>query len=88
MPADQMGTFQVNTKIKGPCARKASIKYFSVIYLIHTKFNVDLSQPIHVSKILAKLAEQEKADMIMLGKVRIGRQLNFLKILSYLSVGN
>ena len=28
-------------------------------------------QPIHVSKILAKLAEQEKADMIMLGKVSI-----------------
>ena len=41
-------------------------------HLIHTKFNVDPFQPIHVSKILAKLAEQEKADMIMLGKVRIG----------------
>ena len=40
--------------------------------LIHTKFNEDPFQPIHVSKILAKLAEQEKADMIMLGKVRIG----------------
>ena len=40
--------------------------------LIQTKFKVDFFQPIHVSKILAKLAEQEKADMIMLGKVRIG----------------
>ena len=66
------GHFPGQYKIKGPCARKASIKYFSVIYLIHTKFNVDPFQPIHVSKILAKLAEQEKADMIMLGKVRIG----------------
>ena len=28
-----------------------------------------LFQPIHVSKILAKLAEQEKADIVMLGKV-------------------
>ena len=48
--------------------------------LIHTKFKVDFFQPIHVSKILAKLAEQEKADMIMLGKVRIGSKLNFLEI--------
>ena len=48
--------------------------------LIQTKFKVDFFQPIHVSKILAKLAEQEKADMIMLGKVRIGSKLNFLEI--------
>ena len=48
--------------------------------MIHTKFKVDFFQPIHVSKILAKLAEQEKADMIMLGKVRIGSKLNFLEI--------
>ena len=48
--------------------------------LIHTKLNVDFFQPIHVSQILAKLAEQEKADMIMLGKVRIGSKLNFLEI--------
>ena len=48
--------------------------------LIQTKFKIDFFQPIHVSKILAKLAEQEKADMIMLGKVRIGSKLNFLEI--------
>ena len=48
--------------------------------LIQTKFRIDFFQPIHVSKILAKLAEQEKADMIMLGKVRIGSKLNFLEI--------
>ena len=35
------------------------------------KYTMDFFQPIHVSKILAKLAEQEKADMIMLGKVSI-----------------
>merc|ERR1719462_685102 len=33
-------------------------------------------QPIHVSKILAKLAEQEKADMIMLGKLAIDDDSN------------
>ena len=74
------GHFPGQYKINRPCARKASIIYISVIYLIHIKFNVDPFQPIHVSKILAKLAEQEKADMIMLGKVRIGSKLNFLEI--------
>ena len=57
---------------------------FSQIFFFHiliqTKFKIDFFQPIHVSKILAKLAEQEKADMIMLGKVRIGSKLNFLEI--------
>ena len=71
MPADQMGTFQVNTNSKGLVLAKLQPKVFCHI-LIHTKFKVDFFQPIHVSKILAKLAEQEKADMIMLGKVRIG----------------
>lgn len=33
-------------------------------------------QPIHVSKILAKLAEQEKADIIMLGKLAIDDDSN------------
>ena len=62
------------------CSQSFNQIFFSVIYLIHTKSNVDPFQPIHVSKILAKLAEQEKADMIMLGKVRIGSKLNFLEI--------
>ena len=53
--------------------------------LIQTKFKIDFFQPIHVSKILAKLAEQEKADMIMLGKVRIGLILGNSQ---YISVGN
>merc|ERR1712038_100259 len=33
-------------------------------------------QPIHMGKILAKLAEQEKADMIMLGKLAIDDDSN------------
>jgi len=33
-------------------------------------------QPIHVSKILAKLAEQEKADIVMLGKLAIDDDSN------------
>merc|ERR1712226_1274922 len=33
-------------------------------------------QPIHVSKILAKLAEQEKADMVLLGKLAIDDDSN------------
>merc|ERR1712111_197094 len=37
---------------------------------------MDTFQPIHVSKILAKLAEQEKADMIMLGKLAIDDDSN------------
>ena len=74
-----MGTFQVNTNSKGLVLAKLQPKVFCHI-LIHTKFKVDFFQPIHVSKILAKLAEQEKADMIMLGKVRIGSKLNFLEI--------
>merc|ERR1739844_236689 len=37
---------------------------------------MDPFQPIHVSKIMAKLAEQEKADMIMLGKLAIDDDSN------------
>merc|ERR1711971_432730 len=33
-------------------------------------------QPIHVSRILAKLAEQEKADIVMLGKLAIDDDSN------------
>jgi len=33
-------------------------------------------QPIHISKILAKLAEQEKADIVMLGKLAIDDDSN------------
>lgn len=38
--------------------------------------NMATFQPIHVSKILAKLAEQEKADIIMLGKLAIDDDCN------------
>merc|ERR1712183_983950 len=37
---------------------------------------MDTFQPIHVSKILAKLAEQEKADIVMLGKLAIDDDSN------------
>ena len=33
-------------------------------------------QPIHISKILAKLAEKEKADIVMLGKLAIDDDSN------------
>merc|ERR1712211_151826 len=36
----------------------------------------DTLQPLHVSKILAKLAEKEKADVIMLGKLAIDDDSN------------
>merc|ERR1711899_487795 len=37
---------------------------------------MDTLQPIHVSKILAKLAEKEKADIVMLGKLAIDDDSN------------
>ena len=37
---------------------------------------MDTLQPIHVSKILAKLAEQEKADIVLLGKLAIDDDSN------------
>merc|ERR1711915_559521 len=37
---------------------------------------MDTLQPLHVSKILAKLAEKEKADVIMLGKLAIDDDSN------------
>ena len=37
---------------------------------------MDTFQPIHVSKILAKLAEKEKADIVMLGKLAIDDDSN------------
>lgn len=36
----------------------------------------DLLQPIHVSKILAKLAQDEKADMVIVGKQAIDDDCN------------
>merc|ERR1712066_469203 len=38
--------------------------------------NMDPLQPIHISKILAKLAEKEKADIVMLGKLAIDDDSN------------
>merc|ERR1712020_46144 len=37
---------------------------------------MDTLQPIHISKILAKLAEKEKADIVMLGKLAIDDDSN------------
>ena len=37
---------------------------------------MDTLQPLHVSKILAKLAEKEQADVIMLGKLAIDDDSN------------
>ena len=37
---------------------------------------MDTLQPLHVSKILAKLAEKEKADIVMLGKLAIDDDSN------------
>jgi len=37
---------------------------------------MDTLQPIHVSKIMAKLAEQEKADLVILGKLAIDDDSN------------
>ena len=37
---------------------------------------MDTLQPIHISKILAKLAETEKADIVMLGKLAIDDDSN------------
>merc|ERR1711936_1455335 len=37
---------------------------------------MDTCQPIHISKILAKLAEKEKADIVMLGKLAIDDDSN------------
>ena len=37
---------------------------------------MDTLQPLHVSKILAKLAEKEKADVVMLGKLAIDDDSN------------
>merc|ERR1712020_230325 len=37
---------------------------------------MDTLQPIHISKILAKLAESEKADIVMLGKLAIDDDSN------------
>jgi len=37
---------------------------------------MDTLQPLHVSKILAKLAEQEKADLVILGKLAIDDDSN------------
>lgn len=37
---------------------------------------MDTLQPLHVSKILAKLAEKEQADVVMLGKLAIDDDSN------------
>ena len=37
---------------------------------------MDTLQPIHISKILAKLAEKEQADIVMLGKLAIDDDSN------------
>ena len=46
---------------------------------IHVEIPADqmgTCQPIHIAKIFAKLAEQEKADIIMLGKLAIDDDSN------------
>lgn len=43
---------------------------------IHVEVPRDTLQPIHVSKILAKLAQEEKADLIIVGKQAIDDDCN------------
>uniref|UniRef100_A0A2M4BYC4 Electron transfer flavoprotein subunit beta n=1 Tax=Anopheles marajoara TaxID=58244 RepID=A0A2M4BYC4_9DIPT len=46
------------------------------IHIEVTGKDYDLLQPIHVSKILAKLAQEEKADLVILGKQAIDDDCN------------